>query len=68
MAIGLADHQDIDGIGVCCVFYGGTYDHRSGECYIDDEAKLAEAAPDASVPPKWRMSARLSSLPIASVT
>lgn len=33
-----ADHQDTDGIGVCCVFYGGDYDERSGECWIDDAA------------------------------
>lgn len=31
----LGDHQDTDGIGVCCVFYGGDYDDRSQECYID---------------------------------
>ena len=29
----IADHQDTDGIGVCCVFYGGTYDERTGECW-----------------------------------
>lgn len=33
-----ADHQDTDGIGVCCVFYGGDYDERTGECWIDDAA------------------------------
>ena len=37
---GVADHQDTDGIGVCCVFYGGDYDERTGECWIDHEAKL----------------------------
>lgn len=26
-------HQDTDGIGVCCVFYGGTYNERTGECW-----------------------------------
>ena len=39
------DHQDTDGIGVCCIFYGGDYDERSGECYID-EATLAPTSPD----------------------
>ena len=24
----LVDHQDTDGIAVCCVFYGGDYDER----------------------------------------
>ena len=37
------DHQDTDGFGVCCVFYGGDYDESSGECWIDHEAKLEEA-------------------------
>jgi nitrite reductase/ring-hydroxylating ferredoxin subunit len=40
------DHQDTDGIGVCCVFYGGDYDERSGECLIDDAA-TASRSPDA---------------------
>jgi hypothetical protein len=30
------DHQDTDGIGVCCVFYGGDYDEGSGECWLDE--------------------------------
>ena len=41
-----ADHQDTDGIGVCCVFYGGDYDERSGECWID-EAAAETRSPDA---------------------
>ena len=36
----VADHQDTDGIGVCCVFYGGTYDERSGECWDYPEATV----------------------------
>jgi nitrite reductase/ring-hydroxylating ferredoxin subunit len=44
-----ADHQDTDGIGVCCVFYGGDYDERTGECWIDEAA--ATRSPDAG-PPK----------------
>jgi hypothetical protein len=45
------DHQDTDGIGVCCVFYGGDYDDSSGECLIDDAAVEATRSPDAG-PPK----------------
>ena len=37
----VVDHQDSDGIGVCCIFYGGTYDERSKECYIDFNAQQA---------------------------
>ena len=40
------DHQDTDGIGVCCVFYGGDYDERSGECWLD-EAVAETRSPDA---------------------
>ena len=39
-----ADHQDSDGIGVCCVFYGGDYDERTGECRIEHELAPAEPA------------------------
>lgn len=42
-----ADHQGTDGIGVCCVFYGGDYDERTGECMIEHE--LAPAAPAGPV-------------------
>jgi nitrite reductase/ring-hydroxylating ferredoxin subunit len=62
------DHQDTDGIGVCCVFYGGDYDESSGECLIDDEAKLEEANPGPSVPPKRPALTRLPSLPVASLS
>ena len=61
------DHQDTDGIGVCCVFYGGDYDESSGECLIDDEAKLEEANPGPSVPPKRPVLTRLPNLPVASL-
>lgn len=30
----VVDHQDTDGIGICCVVYGGDYDEQSGECFI----------------------------------
>ena len=62
-----ADHQDTDGIGVCCVFYGGTYDEKTGECWIDDEAKLEEANLGPSVPPKRPVLTRLPNLPVASL-
>ena len=61
------DHQDTDGIGVCCVFYGGDYDESSGECWIDHEAKLEEANPGPSVPPKRPVLTRLPNLPVASL-
>ena len=63
----VGDHQDTDGIGVCCVFYGGDYDERTGECWIDHEAKLEEANPGPSVPPKWPVLTRLPNLPVASL-
>jgi nitrite reductase/ring-hydroxylating ferredoxin subunit len=40
----VADHQDTDGIGVCCVFYGGTYDEKTGECWDYPEATAEEPA------------------------
>jgi hypothetical protein len=40
------DHQDTDGIGVCCVFYGGDYDESTGECWLD-EAAAETRSPDA---------------------
>jgi hypothetical protein len=46
----VGDHQDTDGIGVCCVFYGGTYDETSGECWDYPEATVEEA-PGPSRPP-----------------
>jgi nitrite reductase/ring-hydroxylating ferredoxin subunit len=61
------DHQDTDGIGVCCVFYGGTYDERTGQCWIDDEAKLEEATPGPSVPPKHPVLTRVDRLPVSTV-
>ncbi len=63
-----ADHPD--DIGVCCVFYGGDYDERTGECWIDHEAKLEEATTNTgpSVPPKRPVLTRLPSLPVASLS
>jgi nitrite reductase/ring-hydroxylating ferredoxin subunit len=63
----VADHQDTDGTGVCCVFYGGDYDERTGECWIDHEAKLEEANPGPSVPPKGPVLTRLPSMAVASL-
>lgn len=31
----VVEHQDTDGIGVCCVVYGGEYDDAGEACYID---------------------------------
>jgi nitrite reductase/ring-hydroxylating ferredoxin subunit len=53
-----------DDIGVCCVFYGGDYDERTGECWIDDEAKLEEASPGPSVPPTHSVLTRVDRLPV----
>jgi hypothetical protein len=47
----VGDHQDTDGIGVCCVFYGGTYDEKSGECWDYPEATVEEVSPGPRVPP-----------------
>ena len=42
----LVDHQDTDGIGVCCVFYGGDYDEPGEACYYDwAEENAPEARP-----------------------
>jgi nitrite reductase/ring-hydroxylating ferredoxin subunit len=53
-----------DDIGVCCVFYGGDYNERTGECLIDDKAKLEEANPGPSVPPKHSVLTRVDRLPV----
>ncbi|OBF95098.1 hypothetical protein A5790_01780 [Mycobacterium sp. 852002-51152_SCH6134967] len=58
-----ADHQDTDGLGVCCVFYDGDYDERTGECWIDHEAKPEEAQTGPGVPPKHRVLTRVDRLP-----
>jgi hypothetical protein len=57
-----ADHPD--DIGVCCVFYGGDYDERTSECWIDHEAKLEDANPRPSVPPKHPVLTRVDRLPV----
>jgi len=42
----LVDHQDTDGIGVCCAFYGGDYDDANEACYYDwAEEKAPEVRP-----------------------
>jgi hypothetical protein len=53
-----------DDIGVCCVFYGGDYDERTGECWIDHEAKLEEANPGPSVPPGFPGLTRVDRMPV----
>jgi hypothetical protein len=64
-----AQHPDPTEFGVCCVFYGGTFDEKTGECWIDHEAKLEEATtnPGPSVPPKRPVLTPLPSLPVASM-
>ncbi|WP_319457825.1 MULTISPECIES: hypothetical protein [unclassified Mycobacterium] len=45
----LVDH-DGEGVGVCCVFYGGDYDERNDACYYDwAEEKAPEARPTKPV-------------------
>lgn len=59
-----ADHSD--DIGVCCVFYGGDYDERTGECWIDHDAKPEEADSGPGVPPKHPVLTRVDRLPVYS--
>lgn len=61
-----ADHQDTDGIGVCCVFYGGDYDERTGECWIDDAAatRSPDVGPSSPLKP---LPTKVSRLPVASI-
>ncbi|MGV0791747.1 hypothetical protein [Mycolicibacterium sp. XJ1819] len=59
-----AEHSD--DIGVCCVFYGGDYDERTGECWINHQAKSEEAAhvpTGPGVAPKHSALARVDHLP-----
>ena len=65
-----AQHPDPTEFGVCCVFYGGTFDERTGECWIDHEAKLEEANTNTgpSVTPKRPVLTRLPNLPVASLS
>jgi hypothetical protein len=60
----IGDHQDTDGIGVCCVFYGGTYDEKTGECWDYPEATVGEADPGPSVPPRHPVLTRVDRLPV----
>jgi hypothetical protein len=55
------DHPD--DIGVCCVFYGGDYDERSGICWIE-EATVEETNTGPSVPPKHPVLTRVDRLPV----
>src|SRR5262245_9840673 len=64
----VADHQDTDGIGVCCVFYGGTYDERTGECWdYPGSAVMEESTPQPQTPPRWPVLTRVDRLPVASL-
>jgi hypothetical protein len=62
LAIGLA--ATANAAPVCCVFYGGDYDERTGECWIDRDAKLEEANPGPSVPPKHPVLTRVDRMPV----
>jgi hypothetical protein len=62
----VADHQDTDGIGVCCVFYGGTYDDH-GQCWDYPGATVVEEAAPQPQTPKRPVVTRLPSLPITSI-
>ena len=62
-----ADHQDTDGIGVCCVFYGGTYDETSGECWNYPEAAVEQVDPGPKTLPKRPVLTRLPDLQAVSV-
>ncbi len=63
----IADHQDTDGIGVCCVFYGGTYDERSGECWDYPEATVEQAEPGPKTPRKRPVLTRMPDIKAVSV-
>jgi hypothetical protein len=62
-----SDHQGIDGIGVCCVFYGGTYDERSGECWNFPEATVEQVGRGPKSPPKRPVLTRLPELKAVSL-
>lgn len=47
-----AQHPDTTEFGVCCVFYGGTFDEKTGECWIDHEATVEEVRTPPPAPPK----------------
>ena len=57
------EHQDTDGIGVCCVFYGGDYHEGSGECYLDEAAPATES-PNTG-PTRKPVLTNVSKLPVA---
>src|SRR5262245_34285792 len=64
----VVDHQDTDGIGVCCVFYGGTYDERRGECWdYPGSAVVEESNPGPKTLPKRPVLTRLPNIPLASL-
>jgi hypothetical protein len=63
----IGDHQDTDGIGVCCVFYGGTYDEKSGECWNYPEATVEQADPGPATPPKRPVLTRLPDLQAVAI-
>lgn len=56
----VADHQDTDGIAVCCVFYGGELEADDQECYID-------FAPDARPGPVTTRPQTAPRLPVVTL-
>jgi hypothetical protein len=61
-----AGHPDATEFGVCCVFYGGTFDEKTGECWIDHELKTEDAS-GPTTPPKRPVLTRLPNLQAVSV-
>jgi hypothetical protein len=62
-----AEHPDSTEFGVCCVFYGGTFDEKTGECWIDHEATVEQLDPGPQTPPKRPVLTRLPDLQAVSV-
>jgi hypothetical protein len=61
-----AQHPDPTEFGVCCIFYGGTFDEKTGECWIDHEVKLEEADSGPRLPTKGPVLTRVPGLEVAS--
>jgi hypothetical protein len=63
-----AEHPD--DISVCCVFYGGDYDERTGVCWIEEELAPAEPSPTTTRPtvnPSGPVLAPAQRAPLASI-
>jgi hypothetical protein len=62
-----AEHPETAEFGVCCIFYNGDFDEQNGECSIDHEAKLEEAAPGLGVPPKHPVLTQVGRVRVATL-